>query len=162
MAYIVDPINNTLIDDEKPFKKKKYKQLEFDFNEAPTRKPGALPPGTNTIQRYNNGGKVKDMNKVVAETKKNAEFDKKYPPLVKTKALIDEGLLDQKDLVVSYDPATKLFTNKDRNIAFADYNTATKHNASIGVVRKELPTIKKFDNNDPSTYPSKQIKNINA
>ena len=32
MAYIVDPINNTLIDDEKPFKKKKYKQLEFDFN----------------------------------------------------------------------------------------------------------------------------------
>ena len=125
MAYIVDPINNTLIDDEKPFKKKKYKQLEFDFNEAPTRKPGALPPGTNTIQRYNNGGKVKDMNKVVAETKKNAEFDKKYPPLVKTKALIDEGLLDQKDLVVSYDPATKLFTNKDRNIAFADYNTAT-------------------------------------
>ena len=44
MAYIVDPINNTLIDDEKPFKKKKYKQLEFDFNEAPTRKPGALPP----------------------------------------------------------------------------------------------------------------------
>ena len=162
MAYIVDPINNTLIDDEKPFKKKKYKQLEFDFNEAPTRKPGALPPGTNTIQRYNNGGKVKDMNKVVAETKKNAEFDKKYPPLVKTKALIDEGLLDQKDLVVSYDPATKLFTNKDRNIAFADYNTATKHNASIGVVRKELPTIKKFDNNDPSTYPSNQIKDIST
>ena len=34
MAYIVDPINNTLIDDEKPFKKKKYKQLEFDFNEV--------------------------------------------------------------------------------------------------------------------------------
>ena len=51
MAYIVDPINNTLIDDEKPFKKKKYKQLEFDFNEAPTRKPGALPPGTNTRDR---------------------------------------------------------------------------------------------------------------
>ena len=41
MAYIVDPINNTLIDDEKPFtkiadnlgKKKEYKQLEFDFSE---------------------------------------------------------------------------------------------------------------------------------
>ena len=76
--------------------------------------------------------------------------------------MIDEGLLDQKDLVVSYDPATKLFTNKDRNIAFADYNTATKHNASIGVVRKELPTIKKFDNNDPSTYPSNQIKDIST
>ena len=75
MAYIVDPINNTLIDDEKPFKKKKYKQLEFDFNEAPTRKPGALPPGTNTIQRYNNGGKVKDMNKVVAETIEQNQFN---------------------------------------------------------------------------------------
>ena len=35
------------------------------------------------------------MNKVVAETQKNAEFDKKYPPLVKTKALIDEGLVDR-------------------------------------------------------------------
>ena len=40
MAYIVDPINNTLIDDEKPFTKiadnlgkKEYKQLEFDFSE---------------------------------------------------------------------------------------------------------------------------------
>ena len=70
--------------------------MGFDFNEAPTRKPGALPPGTNTFQ-IQQRGKVKDMN-VVAE-KKNAEFDKKYPPLVKTKALIDEGLLDQKDLL---------------------------------------------------------------
>ena len=33
MAYIVDPINNTLIDDEKPFKKKEYIQLDFDFSE---------------------------------------------------------------------------------------------------------------------------------
>ena len=41
MAYIVDPINNTLIDDEKPFKKK----------EVPTRKPNALPPKTKTLMR---------------------------------------------------------------------------------------------------------------
>ena len=46
MAYIVDPINNTLIDDEKPFKKK----------EVPTRKPNALPPKTKTIQKFKNGG----------------------------------------------------------------------------------------------------------
>ena len=36
MAYIVDPINNTLIDDEKPFKKKKYKEyaklLDIEYN----------------------------------------------------------------------------------------------------------------------------------
>ena len=46
MAYIVDPINNTLIDDEKPFKKK----------EVPTRKPNALPPKTKTIQKFKKGG----------------------------------------------------------------------------------------------------------
>jgi len=147
MAYIVDPINNTLIDDSKPFENSLNK-----LQNKPTRKPGALPPGTNTI-KYSDGGKVKDMNKVVANTQKNADFDKKYPPLVKTKALIDEGLVDQKDLEVSYDPATKLFTNKTRDIAFKDYNQATQYNASIGVVRKKLPP-KKFDNNDPTTYPS--------
>ena len=46
MAYIVDPINNTLIDDEKPFKKKKYKQLEFDFKakSEPMNIDISLPP----------------------------------------------------------------------------------------------------------------------
>ena len=61
MAYIVDPINNTLIDDEKPFKKKEYKQLEFDFSEkkkdVPVRKPGAVPPKTNTIKKFKDGSK---------------------------------------------------------------------------------------------------------
>jgi|TARA_Y100000114_G_scaffold81199_1_gene74859 hypothetical protein len=46
MVYIVDPINNTLIDDEKPFKKK----------EVPVRKPSAVPPKTPTIQKFKNGG----------------------------------------------------------------------------------------------------------
>ena len=46
MTYIVDPINNKLIDDEKPFKKK----------EVPVRKPGAVPPKTPTIQKFKNGG----------------------------------------------------------------------------------------------------------
>ena len=61
MAYIVDPINNTLIDDEKPFKKKEYEQLEFDFSEkkkdVPVRKPGAVPPKTNTIKKFKDGSK---------------------------------------------------------------------------------------------------------
>jgi len=61
MAYIVDPINNTLIDDEKPFKKKEYKQLEFDFSEkkkdVPVRKPGAVPPKTQTIKKFKDGSK---------------------------------------------------------------------------------------------------------
>ena len=42
------------------FKKKKYKQLEFDFSEkkkeVPVRKPGAVPPKTPTIQKFKNGG----------------------------------------------------------------------------------------------------------
>ena len=69
MAYIVDPINNTLIDDEKPFtkiadnlgKKKEYKQLEFDFSEkkkdVPVRKPGDVPQKTNTIKKLKDGSK---------------------------------------------------------------------------------------------------------
>ena len=61
MAYIVDPINNTLIDDEKPFKKKEYKQLEFDFSEkkkdVPVSKPGAVPPKTQTIKKFKDGSK---------------------------------------------------------------------------------------------------------
>ena len=51
MAYIVDPINNTLIDDEKPFKGYSNKKKE-----VPTRKPNALPPKTKTIQKFKNGG----------------------------------------------------------------------------------------------------------
>ena len=85
------------------------------------------------------------MNKVVAETQKNAEFDKKYPPLVKTKALIDEGLVDQKDLQVTFDPTTQLFTNKERSIAFRDYNSASKFNESIGVVRQPIKPPKPFN-----------------
>ena len=129
-------------------------------NEKPVRKPNATPPGTKTIQRYNKGGEVKDMNKVVAETQKNAEFDKKYPPLVKTKALIDEGLVDQKDLQVTFDPTTQLFTNKERSIAFRDYNSASKFNESIGVVRQPIKPPKPFNQFDKRTYPSNQRSEI--
>ena len=51
MTYIYDHSKGTLIDDEKPFEKKELKN-------KPTRKPGALPPGTKTI-KYNTGGPVK-------------------------------------------------------------------------------------------------------
>ena len=51
MTYIVDPINNTLIDDEKPFKKK----------EVPVRKPGAVPPKTTQIIKAKSGGPVKPV-----------------------------------------------------------------------------------------------------
>ena len=51
MTYIVDPINKTLIDDEKPFKKK----------EVPVRKPGAVPPKTTQIIKAKSGGPVKPV-----------------------------------------------------------------------------------------------------
>ena len=51
MTYIYDHSKGTLIDDEKPFEKKELKN-------KPTRKPGALPPGTKTI-KYNTGGPIK-------------------------------------------------------------------------------------------------------
>ena len=147
MSYTFNPTTHELI------------KLPGD-KETPVRKPNATPPGTKTIQRYNKGGEVKDMNKVVAETQKNAEFDKKYPPLVKTKALIDEGLVDQKDLQVTFDPTTQLFTNKERSIAFRDYNSASKFNESIGVVRQPIKPPKPFNQFDKRTYPSNQRSEI--
>ena len=54
MVYIVDPINNTLIDDEKPFtriannlgKNKKVEpvQLTFDFNKPKVQEPRPVVP----------------------------------------------------------------------------------------------------------------------
>ena len=55
MAYIVDPINNTLIDDEKPFTRI-ANNLGKNKKDVPVRKPGAVPPKTPTIQKFKNGG----------------------------------------------------------------------------------------------------------
>ena len=54
MAYIVDPINNTLIDDEKPFTRI-ANNLGKNKKDVPVRKPGAVPPKTPTIQKFKNG-----------------------------------------------------------------------------------------------------------
>jgi len=104
----------------------------------------------------------KDLNKVVEQTKKNMEFDKKHPPIIKTKDLIEQGVYDKDTVAVSYDPTTKLFVNKDRTIAFKNYNEASNYNKSIGVDVRPITPPKEFNNNDRSTYPSNQRSAINT
>ena len=128
MAYIVDPINNTLIDDEKPFtkiadnlgKKKEYKQLEFDFSEkkkdVPVRKPGAVPPKTNTIKKFKDGSK----------------------PIVR-KENLDERI---QRMVYKYD-------GKPNDKPPLHYN-----NPNIIDEENYGKRPKPFNNNDPSSYPS--------
>ena len=128
MAYIVDPINNTLIDDEKPFtkiadnlgKKKEYKQLEFDFSEkkkdVPVRKPGAVPPKTNTIKKFKDGSK----------------------PIVR-KENLDERI---QRMVYQYD-------GKPNDKPPLHYN-----NPNIIDEENYGKRPKPFNNNDPSSYPS--------
>lgn len=128
MAYIVDPINNTLIDDEKPFtkiadnlgKKKEYKQLEFDFSEkkkdVPVRKPGAVPPKTNTIKKFKDGSK----------------------PIVR-KENLDERI---QRMVYQYD-------GKPNDKPPLHYN-----NPNIIGEENYGKRPKPFNNNDPSSYPS--------
>ena len=128
MAYIVDPINNTLIDDEKPFtkiadnlgKKKEYKQLEFDFSEkkkdVPVRKPGAVPAKTNTIKKFKDGSK----------------------PIVR-KENLDERI---QRMVYQYD-------GKPNDKPPLHYN-----NPNIIDEENYGKRPKPFNNNDPSSYPS--------
>ena len=128
MAYIVDPINNTLIDDEKPFtkiadnlgKKKEYKQLEFDFSEkkkdVPVRKPGAVPPKTNTIKKFKDGSK----------------------PIVR-KENLDERI---QRMVYQFD-------GKPNDKPPLHYN-----NPNIIDEENYGKRPKPFNNNDPSSYPS--------
>jgi hypothetical protein len=72
-----------------------------------------------------------NLQKVVDRTKKDFEFDKKHPPIIRTNHLIQQGLVDKGDMIVSFDPATRLFVNKDRTIAFQNYNDATQYNKSL-------------------------------
>ena len=128
MAYIVDPINNTLIDDEKPFtkiadnlgKKKEYKQLEFDFSEkkkdVPVRTPGAVPPKTNTLKKFKDGSK----------------------PIVR-KENLDERI---QRMVYQYD-------GKPNDKPPLHYN-----NPNIIDEENYGKRPKPFNNNDPSSYPS--------
>ena len=81
------------------------------------------------------------VNELVKRTQENFEFDKKHPPLISTKAMLDNGLVDPDEVMVQYDSTTGLFTNKDKTIGFKDAITARKHNE---VYEPYSPTVQKL------------------
>ena len=102
-------------------------------------------------------------NEIKTENQMKKEIEQKNSNSVNEniiKAMVKYDDADPKDFEVSYDPATKLFSNKSRDIAFKDYNSATKWNKSIGIERKPLTNgvqpPKPFNSYDRSSYPSNQ------
>ena len=85
------------------------------------------------------------VDELVKRTQENKEFDKKHPPLISTKAMLENDLLNADDMLVQYDSATGLFTNKDKTIGFKDVTSARQHNQiyesyspKVQKVQKEL------------------------
>ena len=81
------------------------------------------------------------VNELVKRTQENIEFDKKHPPLISTKAMLDNGIVDADKMLVQYDSATGLFTNKEKSVAFKDAVSARKHNE---VYEPYSPTVQKL------------------
>ena len=81
------------------------------------------------------------LNQLIKKTEENIAFDKKYPPLVSTKAMLDNDLIDADKMLVQYDSATGLFTNKEKSVAFKDAVSARKHNQ---VYEPYSPTVQKL------------------
>jgi len=81
------------------------------------------------------------LNHLIKKTEENIAFDKKYPPLVSTKAMLDNDLIDADKMLVQYDSATGLFTNKEKSVAFKDAVSARKHNQ---VYEPYSPTVQKL------------------
>ena len=81
------------------------------------------------------------VNELVKRTQENIEFDKKHPPLISTKAMLDNGIVDADKMLVQYDSATGLFTNKEKTIGFKDAVSARKHNQ---VYEPYSPTVQKL------------------
>ena len=81
------------------------------------------------------------LNQLIKKTEENIAFDKKHPPLISTKAMLDNDLIDADVMMVEYDSATGLFINKNKTVAFKDAPTARKHNQ---VYENYSPTVQKL------------------
>ena len=92
-------------------------------------------PPSNSYKTHKQIGIEMDdkMKKVVKETETNFKADQKNKPLVSSKHVADT-LRDYEgyEMKVTYNSATGLFTNPNRDIAFKDANSAHKFNQSIG------------------------------
>ena len=93
------------------------------------------------------------LNQLIKKTEENIAFDKKHPPLISTKAMLDNDLIDADEMMVKYDSATGLFINKNKTVAFKDPPTARKHNQ---VYENYSPTVQKLKKSVMPTQASPQ------
>ena len=96
------------------------------------------------------------LNQLIKKTEENIAFDKKHPPLISTKTMLENGLVDPDEVMVQYDSTTGLFTNKDKTIGFKDAITARKHNE---VYEPYSPTVQKLKKSVMPTQASPQQMN---
>ena len=110
-------------------------------------------PGMEPKQKISNEPKSAYVEKQKAKEKPT---DPIVNHVIKTMVQYDD--VPAEDYAVKYNPTTGLFSNKERDIAFQNYNDAEKWNQSIGVQKKavkEKPVRPKpFKNEDPTSYPS--------
>jgi len=110
-------------------------------------------PGMEPKQKISNEPKSAYVEKQKAKQKPT---DPIVNHVIKTMVQYDD--VPAEDYAVKYNPTTGLFSNKERDIAFQNYNDAEKWNQSIGVQKKtvkEKPVRPRpFKNEDPTTYPS--------
>ena len=93
------------------------------------------------------------LNQLIKKTEENIAFDKKHPPLISTKTMLDNGLIDPEAVMVKYDSSTGLFTNKEKTIGFKDAVSARKHNQ---VYEPYSPTVQKLNKAVTPTQASPQ------
>ena len=124
------------------------KQLEEHLTGGPTRKSLAMQKDLQKNPNLTVDELVKrqtvdtsSLNQLIKKTEENIAFDKKYPPLVSTKAMLDNDLIDADKMLVQYDSVTGLFTNKEKSVAFKDAVSARKHNQ---VYEPYSPTVQKL------------------
>ena len=83
------------------------------------------------------------LNQLIKQTEENIKFDKKYPPLISTKAMLENELLNPDEMLVKYDSATGLFINKNKSVAFRDVMSARKHNQVYETYSPTVQNLKK-------------------
>ena len=83
------------------------------------------------------------LNQLIKKTQENIEFDKKHPPLISTKAMLENELLNPDEMLVKYDSATGLFINKNKSVAFKDVMSARKHNQIYETYSPTVQNLKK-------------------
>ena len=83
------------------------------------------------------------LNQLIKKTQENIEFDKKHPPLISTKAMLENELLNPDEMLVKYDSATGLFINKNKSVAFRDVMSARKHNQIYETYSPTVQNLKK-------------------